>query len=69
MFVDGKVSAIDRAGKRYDDPRGQGVRALFGTAAFKGLRLEIEEDSLTPEESTQGALAAGRSRGSPERWW
>jgi hypothetical protein len=53
MFVDAKISAIDRAGKRYDDPRAQGVRALFGTAAFKGLRLEVEEDALKPDESSQ----------------
>ena len=53
MFVDGKLSAIDRAGKRYDDPKAAGTRALFGTAAFRSVRLEVEEDALTPEESTQ----------------
>jgi hypothetical protein len=53
MFVDGKLSAIDRAGKRYDDPKAAGARALFGTAAFKTTRLEVEEEALTPEESSQ----------------
>ncbi len=53
MFVDGKLSAIDRAGKRYDDPKAAGARALFGTAAFKTTRLEVEEEALTPQESSQ----------------
>ncbi|MBI3978332.1 MAG: BREX system P-loop protein BrxC, partial [Chloroflexi bacterium] len=53
MFVDGKVSAIDRAGKRHDDPRAPGARSLFGTAAFKTTRLEVEEEALTPAESNQ----------------
>lgn len=53
MFVDGKLSTIDRAGKRYDDPKTAGARALFGTAAFKTTRMEVEEEALTPEESSQ----------------
>lgn len=53
MFVDAKVAAIDRTGRRYDDPRAAGARALFGTQAFKTTRLEVEEDALTPEESSR----------------
>ncbi|MCL4534926.1 MAG: BREX system P-loop protein BrxC [Bacteroidetes bacterium] len=52
MFADGKLSAIDRPGRRYDDPKAAAARALFGTGAFKTTRLEVEEDSLTPKESS-----------------
>ncbi|MDP2948229.1 MAG: hypothetical protein Q8P22_01660, partial [Chloroflexota bacterium] len=52
MFVDGKLSVVDRAGKRYDDPRVQAARGLFGTAPLKTTRLEVEEEALTPQEST-----------------
>ena len=52
LFVDGRVAATDRMGKRYDDPRAQGARQLFGTAAFKTVRLEVEEEALTPDEVT-----------------
>jgi hypothetical protein len=53
MFVDGKMSVRDRGGRRYEDPREPGARTLFGTAAFKTVRLEIEEEALTPDESGQ----------------
>jgi hypothetical protein len=52
MFVDGKLTIVDRSGKRYDDPKQPTARANFGTAAFRAVRLEIEEDSLTPAESS-----------------
>jgi hypothetical protein len=52
LFVDGRVAAADRTGKRYDDPRAQGARQIFGTAAFKTVRLEVEEEALTPDEVT-----------------
>ncbi|HZC06807.1 MAG TPA: BREX system P-loop protein BrxC [Ktedonobacterales bacterium] len=52
LFVDGRVAVSDRTGKRYDDPRAQGARQLFGTAAFKIIRLEVEEEALTPDEVT-----------------
>lgn len=52
MFVDAKLSAIDRTGRRYDDPQAPGARTLFGTAAFKNTRLEVEEEALTPDESS-----------------
>lgn len=52
MFVDGKLSVADRAGKRYENPRDPAARALFGTQAFKNARLEVEEDALTPAESS-----------------
>ena len=52
MFVDGKLSAADRAGKRYDNPRQAAARALFGTLAFRTTRLEVEEEAITPAEST-----------------
>lgn len=52
MFVDGKLSASDRAGKRYDNPRDPAARALFGTQAFKTVRLDVEEEALSPDEST-----------------
>lgn len=51
MFVDGKLSVADRAGKRYDNPREPAARALFGTQAFKNARLEVEEEAITPAES------------------
>src|SRR5262249_52857932 len=40
MFVDGKLSASDRAGRHFDDPSAAGARGLFGTAAFRTIRLE-----------------------------
>ena len=52
MFVDGKLSATDRSGRRYDNPRDPAARALFGTQPFKSTRLEVEEEAITPEEST-----------------
>jgi hypothetical protein len=51
MFVDGRLSVVDKAGRRYDDPRAKEVQALFGTQAFKDAKLEIEEEALTPEEA------------------
>jgi hypothetical protein len=54
MFVDAKLSAIDRSGKRFDDPKAPAARALFGVAAFKTTRFEVEEESLTPQESATG---------------
>jgi hypothetical protein len=51
MFLDGRLSVMDKAGRRYDDPRAKEVRALFGTQAFKDIRLEIEEEALTPQEA------------------
>ncbi len=52
MFVDGKLSVVDKSGKRYDDPRVSAARGLFGTAAFRTTRLEVEEEALTAQEST-----------------
>jgi hypothetical protein len=52
MFVDGKVSAADKANKSFDDPRSPQARVLFGTLAFRSTRLIVEEDALTPEETT-----------------
>lgn len=51
MFVDGKVSAADRSGKPFDDPRNPQARALFGTLPFRTARLLAVEDPLTPAES------------------
>jgi hypothetical protein len=51
MFVDGRLSVTDKAGRRYDDPRAKEVRTLFGTQAFKDIKLEIEEEALTPQEA------------------
>ena len=53
MFVDGKLSALDKNGKRYENPREQGAKALFGTAPFRATRLEVQEDSLSPAELSQ----------------
>jgi hypothetical protein len=53
MFVDGRVAAIERSGRRYDDPKLPAARTLFGTATFRSSRLELEEDALTPAEITQ----------------
>src|SRR5207302_9155119 len=53
LFVDSKLSVRDRGGRRYDDPREPPARGLFGTAVFKTVRLEIEEDPPTPDESSQ----------------
>jgi hypothetical protein len=53
MFVDGKLSAVDRAGRRHDDWRTPEARALFGTfTAFRETRLDVEEEALTPQESS-----------------
>ncbi len=52
MFADGKLSVIDRTGRRYDNPKDASARAQFGTGAFRSVRLEIEEHPLTPEEIT-----------------
>ncbi len=52
MFVDGKLSVRDRSGKQYDNPRDPAARALFGTQAFKNARMEVEEEALTPAESS-----------------
>ena len=53
MFVDTKLSIVDPAGKRHDDPRVPAARGLFGTNPFKTARLTIEEEGLTPAESTR----------------
>ena len=52
MFTDGKLSVIDRNGRRYDNPKEAPARAQFGTGSFKTVRLEIEEHPPTPEEIT-----------------
>lgn len=52
MFVDGKLSVRDKSGRQYDNPRDTAARALFGTQAFKNARLEVEEEALTPAESS-----------------
>jgi hypothetical protein len=51
LFVDGKASAEDRAGVRFDDPRSPQTRSLFGTQAFRTTRFLIEEEALSPIES------------------
>ncbi len=65
MFVDGKLSLIDKAGKRFDDPKVAPARALFGTAAFRTTRLEVEEESLTPAESSQARQLLGALEHTP----
>ena len=51
MFIDGKVSAIDKSGKRHEDPRLPATRSLFTSlTTFKTTRLEVEETSLEPIE-------------------
>ena len=52
MFADGKLSVIDRNGRRYDNPKEAPARAQFGTGPFRAVRLEIEEHPLTPDEIT-----------------
>lgn len=53
MFVDGKVTFVDRQGTRYDNPRTPAARGIVGTQAFKSTRLLVEENPLTPEEITK----------------
>lgn len=53
MFADTKLSVEDATGKRYDDPRVPAARQLFGTNAFKTVRLAVEEEGLTPAETTR----------------
>jgi hypothetical protein len=50
MFVDGKVTFVDKAGTRYDNPKSPAAKGVVGTQAFKSTRLIVEEDPLTPEE-------------------
>jgi hypothetical protein len=52
MFVDGKLAILDPGGRRHDDPKEAAARALFGTNPFKKAKLELEEDALTPAESS-----------------
>ncbi len=52
MFADGRIAVADRTGRRLDDPKAKEARALFGTQAFKDIRLEVEEEALTPDEAT-----------------
>ncbi len=63
LFVDGRVAAADRTGRRTDDWRTPGAKQLFGTQAFKSTRLDVEEDALTPEEVSEArALLADLGR-------
>lgn len=50
MFADGKLSVVDRNGRRYDNPKEAAARAQFGTGPFRSARLEIEENPPKPEE-------------------
>ena len=50
LFVEGRVSAKEPSGKVLDDPKLPAARALFGTAAFRNARFEVEENPLTPKE-------------------
>jgi hypothetical protein len=50
LFVEGRLSAREPSGKVVDDPRRPAARALFGTAAFRSVRFEVEENPLTPKE-------------------
>lgn len=56
MFVDGKLTLVDRAGRRYDNPKDSTSRAQLGTGPFKSVQLEIEENPATPQE-----IAAARA--------
>ncbi len=50
LFLEGRVTPKDQHGKVWDDPRTRETRALFGTAAFRKARFDIEEQPLTPAE-------------------
>lgn len=50
LFVEGRIRVVEASGVAHDDPRDATVRPHFGTAAFKKLRLVIEEEPLKPEE-------------------
>jgi hypothetical protein len=53
MFVDGKVTFVDKSGTRYDNPKAPVAKGIIGTQAFKSTRLLVEEDPLKPEEITK----------------
>ena len=53
MFVDGKVTFVDKAGTRYDNPKAPSAKGIVGTQAFKSIRLIVEENPLTPDEITR----------------
>ncbi|MGI8550249.1 MAG: BREX system P-loop protein BrxC, partial [Dehalococcoidia bacterium] len=50
MFVGAKVSAADKSGLAFDDPKQPQARALFGTAAFRTTRLLIVDEPPAPSE-------------------
>jgi hypothetical protein len=50
LFVEGRISVVEPSGKAHDDYRQAAARALFGTAAFKKAKFDVEEEPLTPEE-------------------
>ena len=53
MFADGKVTFVDKAGTRYDNPKAPAAKGIVGTQAFKSTRLVVEEDPLSPDETTR----------------
>ncbi|HYT79483.1 MAG TPA: BREX system P-loop protein BrxC [Actinomycetota bacterium] len=50
LFIEGRLSVLDPAGRRHDDPRTPAARSLFGTAQFKTARFDVEENPLIPQE-------------------
>lgn len=50
LFVDGRITPRDQHGRVWDDPRQRETRALFGTAAFRKARFDVEEQPLTAAE-------------------
>lgn len=53
MFADGKITLVDKAGTRYDNPKAPAAKGIVGTQAFKSTRLVVEEDPLSPDEITK----------------
>lgn len=50
LFADGRLSLVDRSGRRYDNPKESAARAQLGTGGFKTIRLDVEESPLMVEE-------------------
>ncbi len=69
MLVDGRITAVDKSGKRHEDYRQSATRSIFGVQGFRTTRLEIEETTLSVEDiaaarTTLQALGRAPSDGS-----
>ena len=52
LFVDGRVTLVDKSGIRYEDPRRPEVRAVVGSKDFGSTRVVVAETGPGPEETS-----------------